>query len=85
MRVKEPDKIPAPRGFGREFILLQGGGRNFDDTGLNDRTPKSIFTRDGRYLTKLPENYYATRTYADKMIEFIESNRGGGIVRVVFC
>lgn len=75
---KEPDKIPAARGFERDFTLLQGGGSYFDDTGLNARSPKSIFTRDGRYLTKLPENFYATRTYTDKMIEFIESNRGDG-------
>lgn len=75
---KEPNRIPAARGFERDFTLLQGGGSYFDDTGLNARSPKSIFTRDGRYLTKLPKNYYATRTYTDKMIEFIESNRGDG-------
>ncbi len=75
---KEPDKIPAARGFERDFTLLQGGGSYFDDTGLNARSPKSIFTHDGKYLTRLPENFYATRTYTDKMIEFIESNRGDG-------
>lgn len=75
---KEPDKIPAARGFERDFTLLQGAGSYFDDTGLNMRSPKSIFTRDGKYLTKLPKNFYATRTYTDEMIEFIESNRGDG-------
>ena len=73
---KEPDKIPAARGFERDFTLLQGGGSYVDDTGLNARSPKSIFTQDGKYLRKLPKDYYATRTYTDKMIEFIESNRG---------
>lgn len=74
----EPDKIPAARGFERDFTLLQGGGSYVDDTGLNARSPKSIFTQDGKYLTKLPKGYYATKTYTDKMIEFIESNRGDG-------
>jgi arylsulfatase len=75
---KEPDKIPAARGFERDFTLLQGAGSYFDDTGLNMRSPKSIFTRDGRYLATLPRGYYATETFTDEMIEFIESNRGDG-------
>jgi arylsulfatase len=73
---KEPDKIPAARGFERDFTLLQGAGSYFDDTGLNARSPRSVFTRDGKYLASLPGDYYATRTYTDEMIGFIESNRG---------
>lgn len=58
--------------------MLQGGGSYVDDTGLTARSPKSIFTQDGKYLSALPKDYYATRTFTDKMIEFIESNRGDG-------
>ena len=47
-------------------------------TNLTALSPKSVFTEDGRYLTKLPKDYYATRTYTDKMIEFIEAGRGDG-------
>ncbi len=75
---KEPERIPAARGFERDFTLLQGGGSYFDDTGLNARSPRSIFTRDGKYITKLPKNYYATKYYTDKMIEFIDSNKDDG-------
>lgn len=75
---KEPDKIPAARGFERDFSIMQGGGSYFDDTGLMMRSPKSIFTRDGKYLTKLPKDYYATKTFTDEMIGFIDSNRGDG-------
>ena len=74
----EFDKIPAARGFERDFTMLDGAGSYVDDTGLNARSPRSIFTEDGKYLTKLPKDYYATRTYTDKMIKFIESNRGDG-------
>jgi arylsulfatase A-like enzyme len=73
---KEPDKIPAARGFERDFTMMQGAGSYFDNTGLNARSPKSIFTQDGKYLTTLPKDHYATRTYTDKMMGFIESNRG---------
>jgi len=74
---KEPDKIPAARGFERDFTLMQGAGSYVDDTGLNASSPKSIFTQDGKYLTKLPKGYYATKTYTDKMIEFISANAEG--------
>jgi arylsulfatase len=41
-------------------------------------SPKLVFTEDGQYLSELPEDYYATRTYTDKMINFIEEDRGDG-------
>jgi arylsulfatase len=78
---KEPDKIPAARGFERDFTLLQGAGSYFDDTGLNARSPRSVFTRDGKYLASLPGDYYATRTYTDEMIGFIEDRLRPGLGR----
>ena len=53
---KEPDKIPAARGFERDFTMLQGGGSYFDDTGLNARSPKSIFTQDGSTSPNCPRS-----------------------------
>ena len=41
-------------------------------------SPKSTFTEDGRYLKKLPRHYYATKTYTDKIIGYIEANRRDG-------
>jgi len=75
---KEPDQIPRARGFERDFSLLDGAGSYWDMTNLSAASPKSVFTEDGRYLTKLPEDYYATKTYTDKLIGFIDANRGDG-------
>ena len=75
---KAPDKIPRARGFERDFSLLDGGGSYWDMTNLSARSPRLVFTEDGLYLTELPKDYYATKTYTDKMIEFIEANRGDG-------
>jgi arylsulfatase len=75
---KAPDQIPAARGFERDFSLLDGGGSYWDMMNITAAMPKSIFTEDGRYLTKLPEDYYATKTYTDKLISFIDANRGDG-------
>jgi len=75
---KKPDQIPAARGFERDFSLLDGAGSYWDMWNFTAATPKSTFTEDGRYLKSLPKNYYATKTYTDKMIGYIESNRKDG-------
>lgn len=75
---KQPDQIPAARGFERDFSLLDGAGSYWDMANFSANTPKSTFTEDGRYLKKLPKNYYATKTYTDKMIGYIEANRKDG-------
>jgi arylsulfatase len=41
-------------------------------------SPMSVYTEDGRYLTRLPKGYYATQTYTDKLIGYIDANRGDG-------
>lgn len=75
---KTSDKIPAARGFERDFTLLDGMGSYWDMTNFTALTPKSLFTEDGRYLNKLPKKYYATETYTDKLIGFIDANHGDG-------
>jgi arylsulfatase A-like enzyme len=66
------------RGFERDFSLLDGAGSYWDMTNFTGASPLSVFTEDGRYLTKLPDDYYATKTYTDKLIGFIDANRGDG-------
>ena len=75
---KQPDQIPAARGFERDFALLDGAGSYWDMWNFTADTPKSTYTEDGRYLKSLPKGYYATKTYTDKMIDFIDANHGDG-------
>jgi arylsulfatase len=75
---KAPPLIPAARGFERDFSLLDGAGSYWDMTNLTAASPSSVFTEDGRYLRRLPKGYYATKTYTDKLIGFIDANRGDG-------
>jgi len=75
---KAPEQIPAARGFERDFSLLDGAGSYWDMTNLTAASPRSVFTEDGRYLTRLPKDYYATKTYTDKLIGFIDANHGDG-------
>jgi len=75
---KAPHQIPAARGFERDFTLLDGAGSYWDMANFTAATPVSTFTEDGRYLKKLPKNYYATKTYTDKIISYIDANRRDG-------
>ena len=75
---KSPELIPAARGFERDFSLLDGAGSYWDMTNFTAASPKSVFTEDGKYLIELPDDYYATKTYTDKLIGFIEDNRKDG-------
>jgi arylsulfatase A-like enzyme len=75
---KAPDKIPAARGFERDFSLLDGAGSYWNMDNMAATSPRLVFTEDGRYLTKLPKGYYATKTYTDKLISFIDANKGDG-------
>jgi arylsulfatase A-like enzyme len=75
---KAPTLIPAARGFERDFTLLDGAGSYWDMTNFTAASPQSVFTEDGRYLTRLPKDYYATKTYTDKLIGFIDANHDDG-------
>jgi arylsulfatase len=75
----EPDQIPHARGFERDFSLLVGGGSHFDDQwNLEWQIPKAPYTEDGRPVEKLPKDFYSTKAYTDKTIQFIEDGRRDG-------
>lgn len=68
-----PRHIPAARGFDRSFSMLAGGGSHFDFTGSNIQNERLEFVEDDRYLTRLPRGYYSTKTYTEKLIEYLRS------------
>ena len=44
---KDPDKIPAARGFERDFALLDGGGNYWGMTNVVAASPQLVFTETG--------------------------------------
>lgn len=73
-----PKHIPSARGFERTFSILNGAGSHFHLTGVDTENKKSEFTADGKYLKRLPRGYYSTRTFTQKIIDFIEQARPDG-------
>ncbi len=75
-------KTPDARGFEHSFSLLVGGASHWPDMRpAYAPTPdaKAPYTDDGQLLTELPDSFkYSSQFYADKMIEYIESDRENG-------
>lgn len=66
---------PEFRGFDRSFVLATGSGPYFAEY-FRDAFP---FWEDGRELTPddVPEDFYATRHFTDKMLEYLQSTDEG--------
>ena len=72
----KPDQIPHARGFERDFSTLVGGGSHFNDAwNIEWQMPKMPYTEDGHPVKKLPDDFYSTKYYTDKTIQFIEEGR----------
>jgi arylsulfatase A-like enzyme len=72
----EHDQSPRARGFERSLALLNGGASHYEDMGGTDiHRPKSSYREDGELITALPEGFYSTRTYTDKLIEYLKLGR----------
>ncbi|SIQ51117.1 arylsulfatase [Marinobacterium stanieri] len=73
---------PDARGFEHSFSLLVGGASHWPDMRpAYAPTPdaKAPYVEDGQLLTQLPDSFkYSSQFYADKMIEYIESDRENG-------
>ena len=65
---------PADRGFDRSFTLLGASGSNFGRYFMGNRFG---YEDDGRALTPedLPEDFYATRAFTDKILEYLQSSQ----------
>ncbi|MBT7952228.1 MAG: arylsulfatase, partial [Gammaproteobacteria bacterium] len=69
---------PAARGFDKSFILTQGGAGHFSNMLQIFGPKKAIYRENGKQKDSLPEDFYSTRFYTERMIEYIDSHKGDG-------
>ncbi|MCP5145306.1 MAG: arylsulfatase [Gammaproteobacteria bacterium] len=66
---------PRARGFEQSFVSMDGashlGGLSWNGPGLAPY-------RDGDQMVTVSEDFYTTRFYTERMLDYIESNRGDG-------
>lgn len=63
--------LPSKRGFDRTFILDASGADNYDNKGYLPIKSTAEWHQDGK-IVPLPEDFYSSKTYVDKMMEFME-------------
>ena len=65
---------PYARGFEKAFYLEQGGASHFSDAaGQTSQTPFATYYEDKKVVESLPDDFYSTKFYVDKIIDYIES------------
>jgi arylsulfatase len=64
-------QAPADRGFEHSFVLLQPGAFHFDMIGYGANVP-ATYQDDGVEQQSLPEDFYSTIAYTDRMIGYID-------------
>lgn len=74
---------PAGRGFESSFVQTTGTTVHLSpaDGGAHGgirRADPLVFRENWDVVASLPEDYFSTRVYTDKIIEYIEANRGDG-------
>jgi arylsulfatase len=71
----EKEHSPRAAGFERSFNLVEGAASHFDGRGFDHG--RSIYREDGEEAD-YPDGEYSTELYTNRLMEFIEANRGDG-------
>lgn len=70
---RQPGRLPANRGFEKSWVLAAGGASHFHDaTGTFRATSVAHYFDGEEAVESLPEDFFSSRFYTDKMIEYID-------------
>ena len=67
--------IPHARGFDETFVLVGGGGSHWADSKWVTPTVPMTYSRNGKEVKSLPDDFYSTRNYTDTLIEWIKRDQ----------
>ena len=72
---RKKEQWPFSRGFTRSFCLIPGGGGHFyDKQPFLSVIPESAYLQDSSLVGALPKDFYSSKNYADKAIEYIDES-----------
>lgn len=66
------------RGFESSYTLLQGGGSHFAPVAGKLQSYDAVTYRENGVIVTPPANFYSTDFYTDKLIGYIDANKGDG-------
>lgn len=72
----QPGKRPLDRGFDRFFGIPAGGASHFSDAiGTFRPVQDAVYLEGNQRVTNLPEDFYTSEAYADRLLEFIDGRQ----------
>jgi arylsulfatase len=72
-----PATWPAARGFERSFALLPAAHDHFGREVKSPAFPNPMYAEDDAYVTALPDSFYSSDYFTDRLIEFFEERADG--------
>ena len=80
------DRAPHARGFERSFALLPGGADHFGGGPLDKIAGKTaIYAEDDRWVETLPDGFYSSDSFTDRLIDFLQEGEAAGDERPFFA
>jgi arylsulfatase len=72
-----PGTAPHARGFEKSFALLPGGADHFGGGPIDKIAARGpIYIEDDRFVTELPDGFYSSDHFTDRLIEFLGDGKG---------
>lgn len=71
----EADQGPDQRGFEQSFTLLEGGAPHFKPSRVDPTKIEQVHYRENGKAVELPENFYSSDFYTDKLISYLKNNQ----------
>ena len=70
-----PGELPVDHGFDRSFVVASGGASHFADMAGNlSPQPLAPYYENDSKIEKLPEDFYSSDFYTDRIIDYISAN-----------
>lgn len=73
-----PEQGPDRRGFEQSFTLLEGGGVHFKPRAGSTAKIEQITYRENGQAVQLPDDFYSTDFYTDKLIDYLKAGEDSG-------
>ncbi|WP_095156864.1 arylsulfatase [Pseudomonas sp. Irchel 3E13] len=73
-----PEQGPDRRGFEQSFTLLEGGGVHFKPPAQATAKIEQITYRENGKPVELPDDFYSSDFYTDKLIDYLRQGQGSG-------
>lgn len=70
--------MPSRRGFEQTFALLNGGASHWSDQAALIPGSTTRYVSNSEPVDKLPDDFYSSKDYTDRMIQFIGRHHGDG-------